>query len=1811
MANYHLSTKIISRSKGQSVVAAAAYRACVELKDETIDKTFDYSKKKDNEFSMIILPQGAPVWLSDRAKLWNEVENVEKRKDAQLGREVEVSLPLEFNLDQNIKLITEFVNNNFVNKGMIADINIHNKDGNPHAHVLLTLRDVDQSGFGQKNRSWNNKTLLHEWRKDWATIQNQHLNKAGFDITVDHRSYVDQGIDLEPQIHIGPLIHIDGQSVDDPGHLDNTEIDIHTDQPAVDQADYWVQMETDTRPIKPVIDRPDFPAPEESNNQIIQPEIVYPGSQPSEETDIHTDKPAVDLPDYSVEEETDTPSIKPEIDYPGSQPSEETDIHTDQTDYPLPDTTDNQETSSPNATWQYDRVVEYNRISNENGIRIINDPSIAINHLASQNAVFTEYDILKCANLYSYGQKQFDAVRDAILGHDELIFLGTDDNNIKRYTSNDMLISEKKMYYRVNKSNSKRKHKVKSKYQKQAASLRTMTNDQLDVYHGVLNGNDISCIEGVAGAGKSYVLGALNDAFEAQGYNVIGGAISGIATESLQNGTGINSKTITRLLWEWSHNRSKLTKNDILVIDEAGMIGTKQMHQIIRYVNKAGAKGIFCGDREQIQSIASGGSFRGIVDEIGAYRLSNVMRQDADWQKSATVDLSSPFRADVLNGLSAYIDHGKIHFQHSLSDAKEKLITDWSESITIFKDQSHIILAFKNDDVDELNLMARNQMKSLGLLGEKSFQFKTQEKKSNKDPFKDRKNKNFQYESEEGVIELSVNDRIMFTKNERGGIKNGTLATVLSIKGNSIVVQTDNEDRFVFDIKKYNHIKYGYAATLNKTQGLNIDRSFICATSHFDKHTSYVGLSRHKYDTNLYAGISTDQNENGCFESLTHFKETLSQQRYKNLINDYAYLRNIEPRESRIVDINQIINKQTLSDEDISNILKYLTRQNSVFNEYSIKKFGGDYGYDDERIDSLKHSILNHPEVTHVGVNYSGQPIYSTLDIINKESNLFRNADELNSTNSIKLDPEKVNQVIASYTMTSDQLNAFNDVVFGNNLSSIVGYAGTGKSYLLGAINEAYSEQGYDILGCALSGIAAKNLQVDSGIHSTSIYKLLRDINQGNKFLSDKTIIVVDEAGLVGTDQMEQLTRCAADYGSKIILAGDYQQLQAIAYGAPFKGICDRYGSSTLTTIRRQGKDWQKQATIELSGTEREVQKALVRYMDNGNIKFLHHHDDAIHSMLQDWKAGVFEEPEKTHHMFAFTRDVVDRLNLEGRQFMIDQGLIGQSYTYITQENDNDNSKMHLDDELIHSQVKKERDFGPGDRLMFLRNDVGLGVKNGSISTVERLNENEIIVKLDDSGKTVSFSPKLYNEFTYGYASTIHKTQGVTVDKSYVHASKSFDKHLTLVSLTRHKDDVSMYTSLDHKGFKNKEVFLKGVSRERLKDLAIDYAQQEMTVEEKVFTPKEETLKSKTVVKTMEEIKMNAQELIKEAKEIHTNIKQDGKGGFMQAMRDIQSGMSIGSRNDELERFKTEINLSEYAAHKGYAYDRKESYSNVIVMRNENEKINISRDQDGHWVYKSWSSGKGGSVIDFVQNNDLKSLGEVRKELRPWIGEPEFKPVVPETLYQRTVQPVKKDRAAVLTEMGRAVETNDHPYLKSRGIDGIDPRFQGKVCTDSYKNAVFPHIDREGVCCLEKRNYEFKGMSKGGDKGLWVSHTYKHDTRLVITEAPIDALSYHVINQDDKTRYISFGGRMNDKQQELLRSAINRMPDNSVIIIATDIGKEGEEFAREIAAMSENKTHRIVRDAPEIGKDWNEQLQQVKGIKQIKKGNEKDLGISM
>ena len=239
MAIYHMQAKVVSRGSGRSAVAASAYMSCSRMYNDYDGIQHDYTRKQGLIYQEVMLPPMAPLEWNDREQLWNAVEETEKTKDSRLAREFVVALPVELDKDSNISLLQDFIKKNFVDMGMCADFAIHDTDGhNPHAHILLTVRPLNENGtwqyktekeylcikdgeekgyeridkhpkssrYGRQNpisEQWNSDEQLCIWRANWADAVNKMLARNQINATIDHRSFADQGITEQPTIHEG------------------------------------------------------------------------------------------------------------------------------------------------------------------------------------------------------------------------------------------------------------------------------------------------------------------------------------------------------------------------------------------------------------------------------------------------------------------------------------------------------------------------------------------------------------------------------------------------------------------------------------------------------------------------------------------------------------------------------------------------------------------------------------------------------------------------------------------------------------------------------------------------------------------------------------------------------------------------------------------------------------------------------------------------------------------------------------------------------------------------------------------------------------------------------------------------------------------------------------------------------------------------------------------------------------------------------------------------------------------------------------------------------------------------------------------------------------------------------------------------------------------------------------------------------------------------------------------------------------------------------------------------------------------------
>jgi hypothetical protein len=316
-----------------------------------------------------------------------------------------------------------------------------------------------------------------------------------------------------------------------------------------------------------------------------------------------------------------------------------------------------------------------------------------------------------------------------------------------------------------------------------------------------------------------------------------------------------------------------------------------------------------------------------------------------------------------------------------------------------------------------------------------------------------------------------------------------------------------------------------------------------------------------------------------------------------------------------------------------------------------------------------------------------------------------------------------------------------------------------------------------------LSGKAAEGLEESSGIHSRTLASWDYGWQAGRGELGPKDVLVIDEAGMVGSRQLARFVLEAEAKGAKLVLVGDHEQLQAIGAGAPFRAIAERVGFASLQDIRRQREDWQRGASGDFA--RHRTAEGLASYASQGAVTFSDTRDGARGEIVRDYMRDLEQRPEGSRVAMAHRRVDVRALNDDIRAARQERG---------------DLAKGQEAGERVFETNNGQRAFAAGDRIVFLENNRDLGVRNGMLGTVAGVADGRITAQLDGkdrdgAARVVSVSTADYAAIDHGYATTIHKTQGATVDRSFVMASGTMDRHLTYVAMTRHRDGAQLYAA--------------------------------------------------------------------------------------------------------------------------------------------------------------------------------------------------------------------------------------------------------------------------------------------------------------------------------------------------------------------------------------------------------------------------------
>ncbi|UWU31087.1 Ti-type conjugative transfer relaxase TraA (plasmid) [Rhizobium sp. WSM1274] len=499
-------------------------------------------------------------------------------------------------------------------------------------------------------------------------------------------------------------------------------------------------------------------------------------------------------------------------------------------------------------------------------------------------------------------------------------------------------------------------------------------------------------------------------------------------------------------------------------------------------------------------------------------------------------------------------------------------------------------------------------------------------------------------------------------------------------------------------------------------------------------------------------------------------------------------------------------------------LLKQLGNERSTFDERDIAKALHRYVDDPlvfanirARLMASDDLIMLKPQQIDAETGKASEPaVFTTREILRIEYDMARSAQVLSERRGFAVSSRHVAAAVRHvetgdpekpFKLDAEQVDAIRHVTGDNGIAAVVGLAGAGKSTLLAGARVAWEHDGRRVIGAALAGKAAEGLEDSSGIRSRTLASWELIWANGHETLHRGDVLVIDEAGMVSSQQMARVLKIAEEAGTKVVLVGDAMQLQPIQAGAAFRAITERIGFAELAGVRRQRDDWAREASRLFARGE--VEKGLDAYAQQGHLVEAATRDEIIGRIVSDWtdarRALVRETAEGANTtrlrgdellVLAHTNQDVKRLNEALRLVMTDEGALGESRSFRTE--------------------RGAREFAAGDRIIFLENARFLEpraprlgpqyVKNGMLGTVvstgDKRGDTLLSVRLDN-GRDVVISENSYRNVDHGYAATIHKSQGVTVERTFVLATGMMDQHLTYVSMTRHRDRADLYAAKD------------------------------------------------------------------------------------------------------------------------------------------------------------------------------------------------------------------------------------------------------------------------------------------------------------------------------------------------------------------------------------------------------------------------------
>jgi len=1044
-------------------------------------------------------------------------------------------------------------------------------------------------------------------------------------------------------------------------------------------------------------------------------------------------------------------------------------------------------------------------------------PEHILTVLGARQTVFTSADVRGALmERMSVGVEELDALFASVMGSHELVLMeATAPDGAALYSTRARATLENNLIVDAMAMAASRLNVYSFTGLKHLSD--SLLETQRDAAEAMLSDARLTMVTGVAGTGKTYTLHEVAKVWKRRGYEVIGGATSGKATQEMSGIVGMEAASLAAWEARWARGR-RPAKKFVFIMDEAGMTGSDVWARVQGQVSAMGGKLIVVGDPEQLQPVNETSAFKAIQERIGVTVMDQVKRQDNRFQREAT-------RAFALGGEQAqrairyYHNNKNVQFTPGVEDAVTGIVERYFE--TAATPENRIAVALSNKDVWALNAALRTEALVRGAVVEESVtQFGNIVRLERLEDGSSRR--------KTVPLMVGTGDRLLFTKAHRAlGVPKSSMGTVVAVRSalGEIDIQIDGMARVAtVDMNSFNHFDYAFASTIHKTQGMTVDHAYVLGHGFMNQHHVYVAMSRHRQSVEMF--VPQDR-----IEDMSKLEEIVQKKGYLNFAvgdnpelihersgmgveasavagrSDYtpqqvafssisfegdAHLAGVVGRVSGLL-ASEYVDGDPFFGEDPrgysaapTRIVDDIIEKRSTFSAADVANQLSSVVKEPETFVRLFKEAMQHPDIVvlrdEIGAGVAR--VYSTtsqvaleLDVVDRGARLALMDNRSGvSGEGARVTPCVQQRAGKDFNLNTEQRAAL-EAASNARFSITSGGSGSGKSRLAAAIGAVHEEMDWSVVRIAPTGVGADNLRNEGGASPVMTFAALEyAVAKGYRTLDQNTVIIMDEAGQVGAASADRLFGLVEQSGAKLVALRDTDQFGPYEAAPIFQALEVRIGGSTLEQ-RHRSRNFEVGAAVEQIAQAGAEYGAVAQGLNDAGV--LHaggSRPASIDQLAQDFVQDPNTDKRALTHSRADVAalndairaklDVANPARLEGRG----------------------------DEQAVAGSIA---DLRIGDRIVLSEHYQmeGTRLRAGTALEVERRDEAGVVLRMG-AGEEAQYL-KLTNgasdfDYRFGFATTVHGSKGRTIDSVHMLATPGMSRGVFNTGTSLHRTELNV-----------------------------------------------------------------------------------------------------------------------------------------------------------------------------------------------------------------------------------------------------------------------------------------------------------------------------------------------------------------------------------------------------------------------------------